>query len=61
VGEVARDTTFKGEGQETFFPSGFEGSQAVPALPSTCSRGMFERESKAFGTLEGLHYSDILI
>jgi hypothetical protein len=39
--EVARDTTFKGEGQEIFFPSGFEGSQAVPAHPS--GRGMFER------------------
>jgi hypothetical protein len=41
MGEVVRDTTFKG-GQETFFPSGFEGSQAVPACPS--GRGMFERE-----------------
>jgi hypothetical protein len=31
----------------------------VPARPS--GRGMFERESKAFGTLQGLHYSEILI
>jgi hypothetical protein len=31
----------------------------VPARPS--GRDMFERASPAFGTLEGLHYSDILI
>jgi hypothetical protein len=42
VGEVAKDTTFKGEKQEVhFFLSGFEGSQAVPARPS--GRGMLKR------------------
>jgi hypothetical protein len=38
--EVARDTTFKGEGQE-IFPSGLRESQAVPVRPSGV--GIFER------------------
>jgi hypothetical protein len=45
------------KGSKKHFSPGFEGSQAVPARPS--GRGMFE--SKPFGTLEGLHYSEILI
>jgi hypothetical protein len=43
MGEVVRDTTFKGGGARNFtFPSGFDGSQAVPVRPS--GRGMFQRE-----------------
>jgi hypothetical protein len=55
--EVARDTTFKGEGQEIFFPP-------VLKVPRQCSLVLLVevclRVSTVFGTLEGLHYCKIL-
>jgi hypothetical protein len=36
IGEVVRDTTFRGwSKKETNYISGFEGSQTVPACPSS--------------------------
>jgi hypothetical protein len=58
VREVARETIFKGEEKETFF-------SPVLKVPRQCPLVLLVeiclREGKAFGTLEGLHYSEILI